>query len=70
MILALGTATQDQGLVEGILEMPMMGFDGTVLMGLSWIVTARLEAIVVTESLIPEGDVLSLFPAQILEGRR
>ena len=47
----VATASQGQGLVEGILEMPMMGFDGTVLMGLSWIVTARLEAVVVPEGL-------------------
>ena len=60
-------AAQDQRLIDGGLEMPVLGFHRPVLMGLTAIVTAGIHAVMADEGIIALGHVFALIDSQITE---
>ena len=64
----VAVAAQDQRLCNGGLEMPVLRFHCTVLMGLTPVVAARLHAVVPDKGLIAQGNILTLVSGQVAEG--
>lgn len=58
-------AAQDQGLVEGGLEVAVVGLDRAVLVRLAGVVAAGRHAVVDTEGLIAAGDVLGRHAVEV-----
>ena len=63
-------ATQQQGILDGLLEMPVRALDRTVLVGDAGIVAAGLHAVVGAQGVIAAGQVVAGAAVEIAEGGR
>jgi len=63
-------AAQDQRLIDGGLEMPVLGFHRPILVGLTTVVAAGVHAVMADEGIIALGHVFALIDSQITESGR
>jgi len=63
----VAAAAQDQRLIDGGLEMSVLGFHRPVLVGFTAIVTAGIHAVMADEGIIAPGHVFALIGGQITE---
>jgi hypothetical protein len=63
-------AAQDQCLIEGFLEVPVLEFNRPVLVGLTAVVAAGVRAVVADDCVVAFGDVLALIGGQVAESGR
>lgn len=64
----VAASAQDQRLLDGRLEVPVLGFHRSVLVGLTTVVAAGIHTVMADEGVIPLRDVLALVDGQVAEG--
>lgn len=65
----VAAAAQDQRLIEGRLEMAVVGLDRTVLVRLAGVVAAGDEPVVAAERRVAPGDIRGLVATEVAVGR-
>jgi hypothetical protein len=63
----VAAAAQDQGLINGYLEMSVLGFHRPVLVGLTTVVAAGVHAVVADKGIMALGHILALIGGQVAE---